>query len=288
MAVTQIDQAPTYLIFGAQSGIATAVIGELLSERVSSLDLGQFSDGKETDSDGKETAQPQVITFSRGEAVEISNQLTEEHIGDRLVGGSLDDGRLKIKTIIDYSATELKRVFESINIKQLNIAGVYIFNGILHTDTFMPEKALSQFDADNFTAVLTANTITPVTIIQQLLPFLNKKQPCKIAVLSARIGSIGDNELGGWHSYRASKAALNMLLKNITIECARRYKNIKLISYHPGTTDTPLSEPFQANVPEGKLFERQQSALYFLNVVAQQPFNNQLSYVDWQGAQIEW
>ena len=170
----------------------------------------------------------------------------------------------------------------------MNIKGVYIFNGILHTQDFMPEKALSQFDPQHFEQVLHANTTIPTLIIQQVIANVDKQQSFKIAALSARIGSIGDNGLGGWHSYRASKAALNMMLKNIAIECARTHKGIKLISYHPGTTDSPLSKPFQSNVPSDKLFEQRQSARYFLNVVKAQQFDNTLSYVDWQGAIIPW
>ena len=235
-----------YLIFGASSAIANAVIQKLI-----------------------EQPNNDVYAFSRN-AIDVSSS------------------QVHSITVEDYSAINLKAALKPLEISKKNIVGVYIFNGILHSDKFRPEKALSQFNPDTFSAVIAANTITPISIIQAVLSLCEKSQQFKIAALSARIGSISDNGLGGWHSYRASKAALNMLLQNITIECARSYKGIKLISYHPGTTDSPLSKPFQANVPSEQLFSAEKSADFFINVVEKQPYDNQLSYVDWQGNIINW
>jgi NAD(P)-dependent dehydrogenase (short-subunit alcohol dehydrogenase family) len=87
------------------------------------------------------------------------------------------------------------------------------------------------------------------------------------AAISARVGSISDNRLGGWYSYRASKAALNMLLKTAAIELGRTRKELVVLGLHPGTVDTGLSKPFQSNVSEGKLFTPEQSARYLLEVI---------------------
>ena len=94
--------------------------------------------------------------------------------------------------------------------------------------------------------------------------------------------------LGGWYSYRASKAALNMMLKTATIELARRAKNIKIIAFHPGTTDTPLSKPFQKNVPANKLFSSDFVAQQLLQIVEESVIDGELSYLDWQGEAINW
>ena len=107
------------------------------------------------------------------------------------------------------------------------------------------------------------------------------------------MGSIGDNRLGGWYAYRSSKAALNMLLQNMAIEYARRVKNVKLIAFHPGTTDTALSKPFQATVPEGKLFTPEfvaERLLDIMNGTAVDPemMDGQLAYLDWDNKQIPW
>ena len=98
------------------------------------------------------------------------------------------------------------------------------------------------------------NAIGPAMVAKHFLPLLSKRRKAVFAALSARVGSIGDNRLGGWHSYRASKAALNMLIKTMSIELARRNPDALIVGLHPGTVDTPLSEPFQRNVADGKLF----------------------------------
>ena len=124
--------------------------------------------------------------------------------------------------------------------------------------------------------------------IQKLTPVLTGKSPCTFVLFSARVGSISDNRLGGWYSYRASKAALNMMVKTAAIELARRAKNIKLIAFHPGTTDTPLSKPFQKNVPESKLFSAEFVAKQLLEIVEKTPHDQMASYLDWQGEKINW
>jgi NAD(P)-dependent dehydrogenase (short-subunit alcohol dehydrogenase family) len=124
--------------------------------------------------------------------------------------------------------------------------------------------------------------------IQQLVPILSSKKTTKIVVFNARVGSISENQLGGWYSYRTSKAALNMLLKTLAIELARRSPNIKLISFHPGTTDTPLSKPYQKNVPIKKLFTSNFVAHQLLNIIEDIEVDGKTSYIDWQGKTINW
>jgi NAD(P)-dependent dehydrogenase (short-subunit alcohol dehydrogenase family) len=135
---------------------------------------------------------------------------------------------------------------------------------------------------------MNANALTPMLWIKKLISILSGKSPCKIVVFSARVGSISDNRLGGWYSYRASKSALNMMLKTTSIELARRDKNIKLVAFHPGTTDTPLSKPFQRNVPANKLFTCEFVAKQLLSIIVEIPFDQQVSYLDWQGKKINW
>ena len=168
------------------------------------------------------------------------------------------------------------------------ISRVFICHGILHSENCQPEKRLEDFSVQAFNEVITANTITPMLWLKNLVPLLTSKSECKVTVFSARVGSISDNELGGWYSYRTSKAAMNMLLKSAAVELSRRAKNIKLISFHPGTTDTPLSKPFQANVPAGKLFTCDFVAKQLLRIVKNTELDGQASFVDWQGNLIPW
>lgn len=189
----------------------------------------------------------------------------------------------------DYTERSIAAAVDSIDkFNTLPINQVFICHGILHTKNIFPEKRLEDFDPQAFLEVITANALTPLLWLKALTPILTSKNCCKIAVFSARVGSIKDNKLGGWYSYRASKAALNMLLKTATIELVRRAKNIKVISFHPGTTDTPLSKPFHKNVPDEKLFTCEFVAKQLLLIMKNTSMDNTLSYIDWQGKTIDW
>ena len=109
-----------------------------------------------------------------------------------------------------------------------------------------------------------------------------------MAALSARVGSIGDNRLGGWYGYRSSKASLNMMLRTLSIEYARRAKNVKIIAFHPGTSDTPLSKPFRRSVPNEKLFTPQFVAERLCGIMHNAEIDGQLSYLDWDNKSIPW
>jgi len=190
----------------------------------------------------------------------------------------------------DYSSDSLAKIITILKTKKIELHQVVIFNGQLHNQQNMPEKKLEEINQEYFSQLMQSNTLTPILCLQSLLPLLNHKTQCTITALSARVGSINDNKLGGWYSYRASKAALNMLFQTAAIELARRAKNTKLILFHPGTTDTDLSKPFQRNVPEGKLFTADFVAkqLYGLINNPSIEFNGEADYIDWKGDSIPW
>lgn len=191
--------------------------------------------------------------------------------------------------VADYSQSSIEAAVNLVqNSLDVPITRVYICHGILHSNTVKPEKRIEDFDANAFIEVLTANALTPILWIKALADIITSNVECKVTVFSARVGSISDNHLGGWYSYRASKAALNMLLKTVSIEFSRRAKNIKVISFHPGTTDTSLSKPFQKNVPEGKLFTCDFVANQLMSIVNNTAVDGELSYIDWQGKSIDW
>ncbi len=116
--------------------------------------------------------------------------------------------------------------------------------GVLHTPQFLPEKRLAQLNYAQLEATFRANTFGPALVLAHFAPLLARTERSLLAVLSAKVGSIGDNRLGGWYSYRASKAALNMLLKTAAIEVARTHPQATLVALHPGTVDSALSAPF--------------------------------------------
>jgi len=197
--------------------------------------------------------------------------------------------KVRVIKVNDYQEETINEVTTQLkNTTESHIGRVFICHGLLHTKALQPEKRLEDFSPADFNQIITANTITPMLWLKYLTPILSGHHLCKVVVFSARVGSITDNRLGGWYSYRASKAAMNMLIKSASIELARRAKNIKIISFHPGTTDSPLSKPFQYNVPKGKLFTRSFVAEKVVNVVENIPIDGMASFVDWQGKDILW
>ncbi|WP_323762870.1 SDR family oxidoreductase [Maricaulis sp.] len=116
--------------------------------------------------------------------------------------------------------------------------------GFLHDDRFSPERSLRDLDPEHMERAFLINAIGPAMLMKHVLPLLPRDGRCVFATLSARVGSISDNRLGGWHSYRASKAALNQLVRGAAIELGRRHRHAICVALHPGTVDTPLSRPF--------------------------------------------
>ncbi len=116
--------------------------------------------------------------------------------------------------------------------------------GFLHDSQHQPEKSWRQIDPSQMARVFALNTIGPALLMKHFLPRLYAPGPSVLATLSAKVGSIGDNRLGGWYSYRASKAALNQLVRTAAIELQRRQPNALCVALHPGTVHSDLSAPF--------------------------------------------
>jgi len=164
---------------------------------------------------------------------------------------------------------------------------VLVTTGILHDDAGLrPEKTWRQLDAAALARSYAINAIGPALVAKHLLPKLRRDHKAVFAALSARVGSIEDNRIGGWYAYRASKAALNQLLRTLAIELARRWPEAVCVGLHPGTTDTALSAPFQANVPEGKLFTPAFVAERLLAVVDELDAAASGGLYAWDGARI--
>ncbi|WP_297185757.1 SDR family NAD(P)-dependent oxidoreductase [uncultured Porticoccus sp.] len=189
----------------------------------------------------------------------------------------------------DYSEADIAETVALLNDEPGEFSRVFICNGMLHEgDRVRPEKRLEEIDLSSVEAVFRTNTFTPLLWLKHLVGPLRGEQVCTLALFSARVGSISDNKLGGWYSYRASKAALNMLVQTASIEYARRAKNVQLVAFHPGTTDTALSRPFQGNVPTGKLFSADFVAEQLLSIVENMTPVGHALYLDWQGREIPW
>lgn len=149
-----------------------------------------------------------------------------------------------------------------------------------------PERTYKRLSGGVMERVLALNTIGPALIAKHLLPLMPRRERFVFAALSARVGSISDNGIGGWHSYRASKAALNMLLKNFAIEMGRTHKQGVVAGLHPGTVDTALSDPFQSNLPDGQLTEPDEAAQNLLNVLAGLSHEDSGRVFDYAGEEV--
>lgn len=159
--------------------------------------------------------------------------------------------------------------------------------GILHEAGVAPEKALSQCDKEAISRVFEVNSIGPLMLAKAIIPLMPRRNPAHFTALSAMVGSISDNRLGGWYAYRASKAALNQFMRTLSIECRRSHPGLCVTAIHPGTTDTALSRPFQANVKEGKLYTPQLSAERILRVVLGSTAEQSGQFVNWDGKPIQ-
>lgn len=206
--------------------------------------------------------QAAVVGATGGIGVALAKQLesrnTRVHRIGRGIGG---DGYLDLtdeRTI----AAAAQRLSQSAPLDLVIVA-----SGYLHRNGEGPEKGWRHLSAEELTRNFTINAVGPALVAKHFLPLLTNKGKAGFAALSARVGSISDNRLGGWYSYRASKAALNMLIRTLSVELARKKPHAFCVGLHPGTVDTSLSEPFRRGVPEGGLFSAEYSAGQMLGVL---------------------
>lgn len=160
--------------------------------------------------------------------------------------------------------------------------------GLLHDGPLQPEKTALDSRADHLLRLFAVNSVGPLLVARALLSALGRGRRFTFAALSAMVGSIGDNRLGGWYGYRASKAALNQFIRTLAIECRVNYPRATVLAIHPGTTDTALSRPFQRNVDPEKLYVPAQSAARILEVAASAAGRHSGSFLNWDGREIPW
>ncbi|AFY99647.1 SDR family NAD(P)-dependent oxidoreductase [Calothrix sp. PCC 6303] len=160
--------------------------------------------------------------------------------------------------------------------------------GFLHNSAQQPEKSLKHLNIDNLTRYFQINSIGGVLLAKHLVSLFKHPEPSIFASISAKVGSIGDNKIGGWYGYRASKAALNMLMRNVSIEYGRVCPKNIVVTLHPGTTDTRLSRPFQGNVTPGKLFSVEKTVSQLLEVIEGLQPSDSGEFFSWDGTKLPW
>jgi len=161
-----------------------------------------------------------------------------------------------------------------------------VASGFLHGAAGQPERSWSHLDPDYLRQVFLVNTIGPALVMKHFLPLMPRQGRCVAGFVSAKVGSIGDNALGGWYGYRAAKAALNQLVKTAAIELKRRNPQALCVALHPGTVDTALSKPFaKAGL---KLRPPEIAATELLTVLAALQPEQTGALVDYQGKVLPW
>lgn len=160
--------------------------------------------------------------------------------------------------------------------------------GYLHGDHGGPEKSIRAFDAEFLLENIRINTLPTLLLARYFGAALKHSEAPLLATVSARVGSIEDNRLGGWYSYRISKAALNMALKTLSIEWKHSHRRGCVVALHPGTNDTQLSRPYQANVPEQGLFDPAYTASSFVDLLSRLGPAESGRFLAWNGDPIPW
>ncbi|KAF7803891.1 putative oxidoreductase [Senna tora] len=190
---------------------------------------------------------------------------------------------------IEATARSIKETYGRLNLL-INASGILSIPEVLQ-----PETTLSKVEKSSLMLAYEVNAVGPILVIKHMWPLLKvgggygtEKDVAVVASLSARVGSIGDNRLGGWHSYRSSKTALNQLTKTISVEFARKKDPIACILLHPGTVDTDLSRPYQRNVPQDKLFTKEFSAQKLLSTINNVKRHDNGKFFAWDGQEIPW
>ena len=163
---------------------------------------------------------------------------------------------------------------------------IFVATGLLHQDGRGPEKAMRELDAGWLQRNFLVNAVGPALVAKHFLPLTPRDRRAVFAALSARVGSIADNSLGGWYGYRASKAALNQLVRTLAIEERRRNPQAIVVALHPGTVDTALSKPFQGNVQPGRLFAPDRAAVQLLDVIDGLKPAQSGRLFDWEGKEV--
>jgi NAD(P)-dependent dehydrogenase (short-subunit alcohol dehydrogenase family) len=229
-----------------------------------------------------------------GSSGAIGNAFLEHYIKDESVENIFSFSRSNIsiennkvtQSLIDVeNEASIQKAAESL--EELKLDEIIIASGLLHTKDFGPEKSIKDLKADNILKILSVNTVGPAIVGKYFLPLLNKNNKSVMAFLSARVGSISENKIGGWYSYRASKAALNQIIKNFSIEINRVNSQAIILGLQPGTVESNFSQPFKKNVKEGNLFTAEYSVSMLLNVINSCTTKDSGKLIGWDGEEIK-
>lgn len=160
--------------------------------------------------------------------------------------------------------------------------------GLLHSDTMFPEKRLEDLSAEAMARAFAVNATGFGLLVRALVPWLRHRELKRIAAISAKVGSISDNRLGGWYAYRSSKAALNMLVRTMSVELPRRCKPVACVALHPGTTESALSEPFRQSLAQLEVHDPDDTATNLHTVLKGVDAESNGQFLNWDGSELPW
>jgi NAD(P)-dependent dehydrogenase (short-subunit alcohol dehydrogenase family) len=213
---------------------------------------------------------------------------TAEAASELLALQTANPDRLLCSAVDITEESQIVNLIQAIQAKTKKLHWVVNCVGVLHEGTLQPEKSLAQINPERLMQYFQVNSIGAILLAKHLVPLLKHGDRSIFATISAKVGSIGDNASGGWYGYRASKAALNMLMKTAAIEYGRKSPNTIIALLHPGTTDTRLSQPFQRNVPPEKLFSTGRTVAQLWAVLNQLEPANSGQFFSWDGTVLPW
>mgnify|MGYP001770673855 CR=1 FL=1 len=160
--------------------------------------------------------------------------------------------------------------------------------GLLHDRGLFPEKRIEDFEAEAMARAFAVNCTGFGTLVRAAVPYLRHRRFKRIVAISAKVGSIGDNGFGGWYAYRCSKTALNMLVKNLSVELPRRCRPASCVAVHPGTTESGLSAPFQQSLAQLQVHTPEETAGNVLEVVDRMDESSNGRFYNWDGTELPW
>lgn len=160
--------------------------------------------------------------------------------------------------------------------------------GLLHDSLMFPEKRVEDFEAGAAARAFAVNCTGFGILMSAALPHLRHRRFKRVVAISAKVGSIADNRFGGWYAYRCSKTALNMLVRNLSVELPRRCRPVSCVAFHPGTTESGLSAPFKQSLAALQVHQPQETATNLMAILDDMTEEHNGSFLSWDGTELPW
>ena len=246
-----LDEPVSALVIGGREGIGGAVVNALLADR---------------------STESVTVTSRNASWVEQA----------------VADSRVHRRNLDVTKTDQIVKLADELGSRQPGLNVILNCTGVLHTDGFGPERSWRHLDMDTMQQVFAVNTFGVALTVRYLLPLLPRDRRAIFASISARVGSIGDNRLGGWYSYRASKAAQNMVIRTGAIEAKRTRPKLVCVALHPGTVRTALSDPFTKRKADDEIFSPSESGEHLISVLTGLSGKDSGYHFAWDGERIPW